>query len=125
MRLADQLISLHQTESHFARIPHYEYNTLRKGIPCLKCQAFLNSTTKQTFICQVCGHAENVPQAVLRSVEEFKVLFPQEKITTPIIHEWSRIVEKQRIRRILKKIFSKLGLGVGDIINDISLADLY
>ncbi len=47
-----------------------------------------------------------VPSAVIRSVEEFKLLFPNQKITTKAIHEWCQVVEsKKSIKCILEKNF--------------------
>lgn len=109
INLADQLIALHQTESHFAQIPNYKYQSLRKGVACVKCHSFLKATSKRTFVCQVCRHGEAVSNAVLRSIEEFRVLFPNEKITTPIIHDWCGILEERRVRRILLKHFKRVG----------------
>jgi hypothetical protein len=49
--------------------------------------------------------------AVIRSVEEFKLLFPSKLITTNDIHEWCKVVEsKRRIRRILGKNFNVEGV---------------
>ena len=38
--------------------------------------------------CETCGNVENWEVAVLRSVEEFKLLFPGRKITTNRVYEW-------------------------------------
>lgn len=109
IRMADQLVSLHQTESRFAQIPNYKYQSLRKGIACVKCHSFLKPSLNRTFMCHVCGCTEKVSDAILRSIEEFRVLFPNEKVTSSIIHDWCQIVGEQRIRRILLKHFNRVG----------------
>jgi hypothetical protein len=48
----------------------------------------------------------------MRNVEEFKVLFPEWKITTNGIQEWCQIVEsKKMIGRILKRNLKSMGYG--------------
>lgn len=109
LHLADQLIALHQTESQFAQIPNYEYSILRKGIACIKCNSSLKPTPKKSFVCERCGHTEKVSDAVLRSVEDFRILFPNEKITSSIIYDWCKVIEQKRIRQILLRHFKKIG----------------
>ncbi|TFJ93606.1 nuclease-related domain-containing protein [Lentibacillus salicampi] len=108
--LADQLLSLHQSDSQYKKIPTYEYSQLRKGIICPKCQSFSVAVEKRRSVCRGCGHAEPVTDAVLRNVKEFRILFPDEKITTNIIYDWCQVVlSKQRIRSILLSNFTKVG----------------
>lgn len=105
--LADTLIARHQPHSRFEQTPHFKYNELKKGITCFECHSFLNPSNNGTFICHVCQHIEKVTDAILRSISEFRVLFPNEKITTSIIYDWCRVVSAQRIRRILLKHFNQ------------------
>lgn len=108
--LADQLISLHIADSPFSQVPSYDYDQLEKGITCLKCHSFSIYAEGKNCVCNECRHKELVPSAVLRSVKEFKLLFPNQKVTTKAIHEWCRVVEsKKRIKRILEKNFKKIG----------------
>lgn len=49
---------------------------------------------------------ELITAAVLRNVMEFKLLFPNQKITTKAIHEWCQVIDsKKRIKSILEKSF--------------------
>ena len=58
-----------------------------------------------------CGHEELLEAAVMRSVKEFKLLFPTKKVTTNVIYEWCNVVKsKKRIRKILGKNFTKAGV---------------
>jgi hypothetical protein len=112
--LADKLVSLHQTESPYtrARIPAYEYDKLKKGFTCKVCNSFSISVHGRMIICDVCGCNELVESAVIRGVGEIKLLFPNRKITTNVIHDWCRVVEcKKRISRILGKNFNLIGFG--------------
>jgi hypothetical protein len=63
-------------------------------------------------VCNECGCKELVASAVMRSVEELTLLFPNRKISTNDIHEWCRVVEsKKRISRILGRNFKIVGVG--------------
>ncbi|MCM3764865.1 hypothetical protein [Neobacillus niacini] len=53
-------------------------------------------------MCADCGAEEAVDAAVLRSVRELIMLFPEIKITTSLLHEWcGGMVSRKTIRRIL------------------------
>ncbi|MCU9613048.1 NERD domain-containing protein [Caldibacillus lycopersici] len=109
-KLAQQLISLHQPNYPFTSIPSFNYEQVRKGITCVNCNSFSLLTKGWKCICSECGQEELISKAVIRSVEEFKLLFPTEKITTNAIHKWCKIVQsKQRIGYILGKHFKKVG----------------
>lgn len=111
-KLADQLLSLNNSDSPYTQIqiPSYDYNQLRKGISCLKCHSFSVTAEKRTCVCHECGYKESVTKAVLRSVKEFQILLPNERITTNVIHNWCQLVEsKSSIRRILAANFNPVG----------------
>lgn len=111
-KMAKLLISLHKPKSIYTQIPDYDYNQLKKGIVCSSC-SFLNlDLNKDKLACAECGAVEAVDLAVLRSVKEFKLLFPEMKVTTHIIHEWCAVIKsKKTIRRILSKNYLLLGHG--------------
>jgi hypothetical protein len=109
-KLAEQLVSLHQIESPYSRLRHYEYDHFRKGFLCASCHSFLVPLGEKELICGQCGGHEKVESAVMRSVDEVKLLFPDMKITTNIIHEWCKVIEsKKTIRRILKQNLKCIG----------------
>jgi hypothetical protein len=110
-KLADKLVSLHQTESYFKQVPHYDYLGIKKGITCKVCRSFSVSVKGKFVVCGECGFEELVGDAVLRCVGEFKLLFPELKITTAAVHEWCKIVEsKKRISRILESKYKISGV---------------
>lgn len=86
--LADKLISLHIEKSPYTQVPFYEYEKLKKGVTCAKCNSFSLIVERRSCACIDCGNVEKVTNAILRSVEEFKYLFPSRKITTNSIYEW-------------------------------------
>jgi len=102
--LADKLISLHLVDSPYHQLPPYDYKQLRKGISCVKCDSFSISVEGMNCICKECGEEELVTASVLRSIEELIFLFPNQKITTNIVHDWCKVItSKKRISRILGK----------------------
>jgi hypothetical protein len=109
-KLAQQLVSMHLEESPYTRIPQYHYNQLEKGVTCVACHSFLTIFTDRTLICNECDYREKITSAVLRSVEEFRILFPNRKITTNAIYEWCKIIKsKKTIRKILSRNFKPVG----------------
>jgi hypothetical protein len=112
-RLAKKLISLHQIDTtYISKLSNYGYETLRKGIICHCCGSFLVRVVGTRVVCDACGTAEEVTSAVLRCVGEYRLLFPNGKITTNVIHEWCGIIEcKRRISRILDRNLKMFGYG--------------
>ncbi|WP_319418059.1 nuclease-related domain-containing protein [Virgibacillus necropolis] len=109
-KVADQLLSLNITDSPHKKIPPYYYDKLQKGVTCPQCHSFAITVAKRICICNDCGSKESVTNAVLRTVNEFQILFPNEKITTNIIHDWCQVVQSiQRIRKILVSNFKIVG----------------
>jgi hypothetical protein len=48
--------------------------------------------------------------AVIRTVEEYKLLFPNRAITTSLVQQWCMVIgNSKRIRRILSKYLSMEG----------------
>lgn len=110
-QLADKLITLHNEDSPFKQIPSYSFDKLRKGIICSKCSSLSISSEGRRCVCLKCGQGEAAANAVMRSVKEFKLLFPNEKVTTTIIHEWcGAVISKKRIQMILDKHFKIVGV---------------
>ncbi|MEC1720367.1 nuclease-related domain-containing protein [Schinkia azotoformans] len=106
-KLAETLVSKQTFQSPYKRLPNYEYDQLEKGIYCPHCRTFVDVTLK----CK-CGFEEAPSAAILRSIEEFRWLFPDEKITTNRIYEWCKGNKSIRtIRRILANNFEYEGYG--------------
>lgn len=109
-KLADLLISLHQVESPYPRVPSYKYGGLRKGLTSACCHSFSVSVNGRIAVCDDCGSEEGIDAAVLRSVGELRLLFPDRKITTNGVWEWcGGICSKKTIKRILKNNFITMG----------------
>ncbi|WP_227936939.1 hypothetical protein [Alkalihalobacillus deserti] len=110
-KIAEKLLSTHLNETPYLRLPDYHFDQLEKGICCPICQTFYTTFT-YTLLCSVCGGGEEKDTAVLRAVEEYKLIFPTSKITTNIIYEWcNKIFSKKIIQKILSNNFKPTGKG--------------
>ena len=101
-KLAERLLSLDQTNSSSPRLPQYSFEQLAKGIKCTECNAIFDAWQGKNFHCASCEGQESIDSAVMRNVEEFRLLFPDRRITINQIYEWCNYsVSKKVIRRIL------------------------
>jgi hypothetical protein len=108
--LADKLFSLHHEEYPYKELPSYSYEDLQKGITCVKCGSFSTKAEGRKLLCVDCDYKENLAAAILRAVEEFKLLFPEKRITTSGIQEWCQsLVSIKSIRTILDHNYRKIG----------------
>ncbi|WLR53763.1 nuclease-related domain-containing protein [Mesobacillus subterraneus] len=108
--LAHKLLSLHHVKNPFTTLPPYDYDQLEKGMYCRACGSFNTSIKIRHLICGKCGNSASAEQSIVKQIEEFKVLFPDRKITTQSIYEWCNIeINKRRITRVLKKFYTPKG----------------
>ncbi|SDI80624.1 nuclease-related domain-containing protein [Natribacillus halophilus] len=108
-KLAEQLVALHLHESPNTQWPEYDFGQLKKGVVCSECSSFMIEKGR-IWICAACGQKENSQSAILRSIREFKILFPRERITTPTIIEWCKVEgDRKKVYRTLTKHFKKVG----------------
>lgn len=110
--LAHKLLSLRVSKPLSDRLPKYEFEQLRKGIHCLYCDGFLTTGDfhGRKLVCDTCRCMESRESAVLRSVDEYSILFPESKITTNTIWKWcDRILSKFKIRKILFQFLQPVG----------------
>ncbi|MDR7001843.1 nuclease-related domain-containing protein [Neobacillus niacini] len=111
-RLSDELIALHKPKSRYTLVPHYEYGQLKKGFVCGTCHSLSVSVEGNKLVCGICREQEDLDSAIIRSVDELRMLFPDLKITTSLIQEWCKVIEsKKMITRVLKKHFNMTGYG--------------
>lgn len=109
-KLAQTLQSLHQTKNRFQKLPEYRYEQLRKAMFCGECGYLFSIIDHLDLVCGNCGKHEKFESAILRHTEEFKLLFPERKITTSAIHEWCNgHLAKKTITRILKRNYNLVG----------------
>lgn len=102
-KLAEALMSLHIKKSPYSRTPSYDFGMLRKGVICGECGEFLESFGQKRVVCGHCDTKESIDSLVLQSLESFQLLFPDQKITTTTIYDWTNgDLPKKSIRRVLK-----------------------
>ncbi|WP_160141810.1 NERD domain-containing protein [Salicibibacter halophilus] len=109
--LAEQLIAQHLNKFPHTRLPEYDYEQLKKGVVCGKCTSFMVEGGR-VWVCGECGYKENAQTAIIRSVEEFQLLFPDRKITSATIREWCAVNgDRKKITRTLSNYFKRMGKG--------------
>lgn len=107
LRLAQKLLSMHQATNPFSKMPNFDYDQLEKGIYCLDCHSFNTYINNYDFVCGKCGTHERIGHAILRITEEFKLLLPEEKLTSAKIYKWANsAVSLKTISRVLKKNYT-------------------
>lgn len=113
-KVANYLVSQHQDNYPSNNLPEYSFKELRKGLFCPKCFSFKATNTRQNRICASCGYKEKIADAIYRGVLEFKLLFPEMKITVQNIEVWcGNTYANSRIQVLLTKKFNKFGKGPG------------
>jgi hypothetical protein len=118
-QLGDKLIASHISESPYSQVPHYTYEALRKGHKCPACHSFSIFIGRTKITCNDCGHVETIEAAVLRSVEEIRLLFPEVRITTSLVEDWCNyVISKKQIRRILWVKYTLKGHGKYSYFDD-------
>ncbi|MGF2614330.1 nuclease-related domain-containing protein [Rossellomorea aquimaris] len=109
IRAAEKLLSLSIGGSPYNSVPKYSYEELRKGIVCSGCGEFYTEA-KRILHCEFCGVRESCSDAVLRSVEEFGLLFPDFKVTTKNIFDWCKVIKDERtVQRVLRSNLQMIG----------------
>lgn len=108
---ADKMIKEHQNESAFQqKFPNYTYDLLKKGLWCIECGSPDLTITQRSCSCKACGHRAPVEEIALRQIEDFKLLFPDSKVTTPAMYDWiGSTIPMARIRKILVKNYKICG----------------
>jgi hypothetical protein len=111
-KLAESLVSLHQTDSLVSPpLPTFSFGGLSKGLSCVKCFCLSVGVDGRKVVCGPCGFEESVESAVVRSVLEIRLLFPEVKITSNLVFEWcGGLVSSRKICAILVKHFKMHGV---------------
>ncbi|MEH7379842.1 hypothetical protein V7138_05110 [Bacillus sp. JJ1533] len=121
VRFVEKLAKLHLTENPYSRLPAYTYEELEKGIVCWRgCGCLdLEETNSHTLICKKCSFVETKESALLRSIEEFRLLFPKMRLTLDVIFNWCKVIKSKRtIQKVLSKHFDLVLFGRGSYYVD-------
>lgn len=110
LKMAELLIVEHIADPPLLKVPKYDYESLRKGMVCGCCHSLSLEVQGRMLVCPKCGFTENINSGILRAVEEYRMLFPERKITTNDIFDWCKIIGyKKRIQRVLAENFELKG----------------
>ncbi|PLR74354.1 nuclease-related domain-containing protein [Bacillus sp. UMB0728] len=109
-KLADRLAAAHLDKSPFSSVPEYGWEGLRKGIGCRGCGVLYEYFDGKNLKCNHCGGKESYATAIIRAAEEYKLLFPDRKVTTNGIYEWCEVIKNRKtIRKALTGTYDRLG----------------
>src|SRR5699024_6727978 len=89
-KLARFLLTHHRASSHHEQTLTYHYHQLQKGLICNKCHSFLLDLCKGRSLCQNCHYESSLESTILKNIQDVTILFPNEKITTNLIHDWCK-----------------------------------
>ncbi|MFA9555839.1 nuclease-related domain-containing protein [Evansella sp. AB-rgal1] len=112
--LADKMIALHKEEAPYQYISTpYQFELLKKGVVCKCCRLLLIETVRgRTFYCSACKHKESVDEGIIRMVKEFRLLFPERRVETPVIFDWcGRVISMKTIWRVLNTNYIQIRKG--------------
>lgn len=110
--LAKKLQDLDMSEAPHTTLPVYDFKTVEKGVFCSQCAGKVQKDIgrKQFCYCVRCGHKEHATDIILHCINEFRCLFPEQKITIGSIEKWCGFVfSRKRIRTVLNHSFKRRG----------------
>ena len=117
-KLADALVKLHKPD-YPSKMPEYCYDNLNKGIPCTACSALLETFNGHRQTCAKCGKKVNVKNAIKTSSSDFRLLFPNEPITSSRMADWCGTGRRDRIFRVLRRNMMRKEAEICAITNSI------
>lgn len=101
--LAKKLVEQQVMDNSFERVPEYRFADLKKGVPCAECGVFMNKFSRCYLKCPSCGYKERNDKGIIRITKEFILLFPDTKITSSYINNFSgNMFSLPTIRRALE-----------------------
>lgn len=112
IKLAEMLANQHDP-SYPRKKPQYNYSELKKGIICPECETLLKNCSGYFHPCNKCGKNVNVKKAIQSSIEDFRTLFPEDKLTSSRIMDWCGSGNQKRIYRILRDEYQMIGKNRG------------
>lgn len=109
--LANRLIEHHQHEAPYQKkLPLYEWDELKKGLTCGSCRSFDLKLTQRSCLCNDCLNLTSRQENFLNNVEELKILYPNEKLTTVLVYNWlGGQVTKDSLKNSLSKHYQQHG----------------
>ncbi|WP_319467200.1 nuclease-related domain-containing protein [uncultured Trichococcus sp.] len=112
IKLAEMLANQHDP-IYPRKNPQYNYSDLSKGIICPECGTLSKNYSGYFHSCNKCGKKVNVKKAIQSSIEDFRTLFPKDKLTSSCIMDWCSCGNQKRIYRILRNDYQMIGKNRG------------
>lgn len=111
-RATNQLLEKRLKENRHQTQFAYKFNQMKKGLLCPDCYGFMIKYSTRYMVCDKCEARESIESVLLKNIEEFRFLFPNEKLRTSFIFEFGgSVVSEKTIRRILNKHYYLTSLG--------------
>lgn len=107
--LARKLIADHDAEYIGRKIPKYTQAMLRRGVLCPSCVSLGMALKGHGLTCYSCGHQISAQEGIRHSIAEYKLLFPEAKLTTSAITNWCGEVSSDRVYRALQGNYQAVG----------------
>lgn len=122
------ILFLSQLDWHFAKLNHSRvplsndlkrlalqlvkrhYADLKRGATCLQSGSFSLYEKGYRICCRQCDYVDWPTNVLLRCAEEFRLFFPDRKLTTSALQDWCQVIDSpQIVRRVLKENFASIG----------------
>lgn len=108
--LANTLLEMHLEDNGKRNIPVFTYEDLQKGIFCPECSSPSVHIKQRYCSCANCGYQAVKSLEIMRCIEEFKLLFPETKVTTVSIYHWcAEMFTKKSIQNVLIQNYKTIG----------------
>lgn len=83
-------------------IPEYSFESLKKGLRCGKCRGFVEPLSQRIYRCSLCDHEAYSADAVQAAIVDYRILFPDRKLSGSVLAEWcGGLVSLSKCRRSL------------------------
>lgn len=103
-RLAEQLLQLNQTDYPIKNIPAYTFHTMKKGVACPRCESLETEINHNWLSCKKCQSKTPAQQEIQKAITDFRILFPNERLTTDQLYQWcGKKIKRDRLYRHLAK----------------------
>ncbi|GEK92208.1 nuclease-related domain-containing protein [Alkalibacterium kapii] len=109
--MADKLLREHREEVPYQKhLPDYNLKTLNQNLYCPGCNSSSLILTKCYAKCRDCKYKTTKDELVMDHIKDYKLLFPDEKVTVRKIRQWcGNKIRPRKIRDILIDRFDKKG----------------
>lgn len=85
-------------------IPDYNFEILKKGLKCEQCGSWVDRFSQRLYLCPSCNYKGRNCIAVMLVIDEFKVLFPDQEMSSFTLSKWcGGIISASHARKILRR----------------------